>query len=94
MFTKRKFQKIEQDYTKILSKMEKNYSGDNIKIKCGELTGSVYCVDDQIKYIAVEATKMFTILTILLLNIVVNFWQVILLNLKIKKKEVYTFFTN
>ena len=64
MFTKRKFQKIEfydnkQDYTKILSKMEKNYSGDNVKIKCGKLTGSVYCADDQIKYIAGEATKMF-----------------------------------
>ena len=64
MLSKRKYQKIEfydnkQDYTKILSKMEKNYSGDNAKIECGKLTGSVYCVDDQIKYIAGEATKMF-----------------------------------
>jgi len=63
-FNKRKFQKIEfydnkQDYTKILAKMEKNFSGDNPKIKCGKLTGAVYCIDEQIKYIAGEATKMF-----------------------------------
>ena len=63
MFSK-KFKKIEfydnkQDYTKILSKMEQNYSGDNTKIQSGKLTGSVYCLNDQIKYIAGEATKMF-----------------------------------
>ena len=29
------------------------------KIKWGKLIGSAYCIDDQIKYIAVEATKMF-----------------------------------
>ena len=61
---KKKFKKIEffdnkQDYTKVLSKMEQNFSGDNTKIKSGKLTGSVYCLDDQIKYIAGEATKMF-----------------------------------
>ena len=63
MFSK-KFKKIEfydnkQDYTKILSKMEQNFSGDNTKIQSGKLTGSVYCLNDQIKYIAGEATKMF-----------------------------------
>ena len=63
MFSK-KFKKIEfydnkQDYTKILSKMEQNFSGDNNKIQSGKLTGSVYCLNDQIKYIAGEATKMF-----------------------------------
>ena len=61
---KKHFQKIEfydnkQDYTKVLLKMQKNFSGDNTKIKSGKLTGSVYCVDDQIKYIAGEATKTF-----------------------------------
>ena len=61
---RKKFQKIEfydnkQDYTKILLKMEKNFLGDNPKIKCGKLTGSVYCLDAQIKYIAGEATKTF-----------------------------------
>ena len=63
MFSK-KFKKIEfydnkQDYTKILSKMEQNFSGDNTKIQSGKLTGSVYCLNDQIKYIAGEAAKMF-----------------------------------
>ena len=63
MFSK-KFKKIEfydnkQDYTKILSKMEQNFSGDNTKIQSGKLTGSVYCLNDQIKYIAGEATKIF-----------------------------------
>lgn len=63
MFSK-KFKKIEfydnkQDYTKILSKMEQNFSGDNTKIQSGKLTGSVYCLNDQIRYIAGEATKIF-----------------------------------
>ena len=61
---KRKYKKIEfydnnQNYTKILTKMEQNFSGDNVKIRSGKLTGSVYCLDDQIKTIAGEATKMF-----------------------------------
>ena len=61
---KKKFKKIEfydnkQDYTKILSKMEENLKGDKVKIENGKLTGSVYCLNDQIKYIAGEAAKMF-----------------------------------
>jgi sphinganine-1-phosphate aldolase len=61
---KKKFKKIDffdnkQDYTKILSKMEENLKGDKTKIECGKLTGSVYCQNDQIKYIAGEASKMF-----------------------------------
>lgn len=63
-FKSDKFKKIEfrdnkQDYTKILAKMEQNISGDNIKCNSGKLTGSVYCADEQIKYIAGEAAKMF-----------------------------------
>ena len=63
-FKSDKFKKIEfrdnkQDYTKILAKMESNISGDNNKANCGKLTGSVYCSNDQIKYIATEAAKMF-----------------------------------
>ena len=63
-FKSDKFKKIEfrdnkQDYTKILAKIEQNISGDNIKVNCGKLTGSIYCDDDQIKYIAGEAAKMF-----------------------------------
>ena len=59
-----KFKKIEfhdnkQDYTKILAKMEQNISIDNSKAASCKLTGSVYCANDQIKYIANEAAKMF-----------------------------------
>ena len=32
---------------------------DKIKCDCGKLTGAVYCNNDQIKYIAGEAAKMF-----------------------------------
>ena len=39
--------------------MEQNASKDNSKADCGKLTGSVYCDNDQIKYIASEAAKMF-----------------------------------
>ena len=42
-----------------MAKIEQNISGDNIKVNCGKLTGSIYCDDDQIKYIAGEAAKMF-----------------------------------
>ena len=61
---KKKFKKIEfydnkQDYTKILAKMEENLKGDKVKIESGKLTGSVYCLNDQIKHIAGEAAKMF-----------------------------------
>ena len=64
MFNKNKFKKIEfydnkQDYNKILAKMENNFSIDNKKIQSGKLTGSVYCLNDQIKSIAGEAAKMF-----------------------------------
>ena len=63
-FRNNKFKKIEfrdnkQDYTKILAKMEQNLAKDNNKASCGKLTGSVYCDNDQIKYIAGEAAKMF-----------------------------------
>ena len=63
-FKSNKFKKIEfhdnkQDYTKILAKMEQNLSNDNAKSNCGKLTGAVYCANDQIKYIAAEAAKMF-----------------------------------
>ena len=59
MFSK-KFKKIEfydnkQDYTKILSKMEQNFSGDNNKIQSGKLTGSVYCLNE--RYIGVVVPK-------------------------------------
>ena len=64
MFESNKFKKIEflpnkQSYANILAKMEQNVSKDNIKADCGKLTGSVYCDNDQIKYIASEAAKMF-----------------------------------
>ena len=70
MFKSDKFKKIEfrdnkQDYTKILAKIEQNISGDNIKVNCGKLTGSLYCDDDQIKYIAGEAAKMFLYVNLL-----------------------------
>ena len=63
-FKSDKFKKIEfrdnkQDYTKILAKMEQNMSGDKIKCDSGKLTGAVYCNNEQIKYIAGEAAKMF-----------------------------------
>ena len=63
-FNADKFKKIEfrdnkQDYTKILAKMEQNMYGDVIKCNSGKLTGAVYCNNDQIKYIAGEAAKMF-----------------------------------
>ena len=63
-FKTNKFKKIEfrdnkQDYTKILAKIEQNITSDNTKANCGKLTGSVYCVNEQIKYIAGEASKMF-----------------------------------
>ena len=63
-FKSNKYKKIEfrdnkQDYTKILAKMEQNFATDNGKLDCGKLTGSVYCNNDQIKYIANEAAKMF-----------------------------------
>ena len=63
-FKSNKFKKIEfhdnkQDYTKILAKMEQNISFDITKAKCGKLTGSVYCDNDRVKYIANEAAKMF-----------------------------------
>ena len=63
-FKSDKFKKIEfrdnkQDYTKILAKMEQNMLSDKIKCDCGKLTGAVYCNNDQIKYIAGEAAKMF-----------------------------------
>ena len=63
MFNK-KFKKIEfydnkQDHTKVLLKMAENLRGDNPKIECGKLTGSVYCLNDKIKNIAGEAAKMF-----------------------------------
>ena len=63
-FKSHKFKKIEfydnkQDYTKILAKMEQNMSRDNNRANCGKLTGAVYCANDQIKYIAGEAAKMF-----------------------------------
>ena len=64
MFKSSKFKKIEfhdnkQDYTKVLAKMEQNVSSDNTKAECGKLTGAVYCTNDQIRYIAAEAAKMF-----------------------------------
>lgn len=64
IYHKNKFKKIEfydnqQEFTKILSKMESNFSVDNKKIGCGKLTGSVYCINDKIKSIAGEAAKMF-----------------------------------
>ena len=63
-FKSDKFKKIEfrdnkQDYTKILVKMGQNMSGDITKCNCGKLTGAIYCNNDQIKYIAGEAAKMF-----------------------------------
>lgn len=63
-FRSDKFKKIEfrdnkQDYSKILAKMEQNMSSDIIKCDSGKLTGAVYCNNDQIKYIAGEASKMF-----------------------------------
>lgn len=63
-FRKDKYKPIEfrdnkQDYTKILAKMEQYIGFDTKASKCGKLTGSVYCDDDQIKYIASEAAKMF-----------------------------------
>ena len=63
-FKSNKFKKIEfhdnkQDYTRILAKMEQNLSNDNVRASCGKLTGSVYCSNDQIKYIAAEGAKMF-----------------------------------
>ena len=69
-FRNNKFKKIEfrdnkQDYTKILAKMEQNMSRDNNKASCGKLTGSVYCDNDQIKYIAGEAAKMFLYVNLL-----------------------------
>ena len=69
-FRNYKFKKIEfrdnkQDYTKILAKMEQNMSKDRNKASCGKLTGSVYCDNDQIKYIAGEAAKMFLYVNLL-----------------------------
>ena len=61
---KKHFKKIEfydnkQDHTKVLLKMAENLRGDNPKIECGKLTGSIYCLNDKIKNIAGEAAKMF-----------------------------------
>ena len=48
-----------QDYTRILAKIEQNMQYDEQNAKCGKLTGAVYCDNDQTKYIAAEAAKMF-----------------------------------
>ena len=63
-FKSNKYKSIEfrdnkQDYTRILAKIEQNMQNDTQNAKCGKLTGAVYCDNDQTKYIATEAAKMF-----------------------------------
>lgn len=59
------FRDNKQEPTKILAKMEQNLNYDSYVVHCGKLTGSVYCDDDKIKYIASEAAKMFIYVNLL-----------------------------